>query len=305
MSFTDLMESGRGPGVIGTLIALLVLAGFGALFMFAFDEGLQGGDQSIEALLRHQAREIDDLELSIAADSRVLAETPGRQVRAGELRRLKRESAELGGRLEHLKTRAASANDEVVARTREFDTYKDAYRAQVRRDAKGEKIDRLQTRKGVVYENVSIREVNAIGMQIIHDAGHKRIAYEDLPGEIQERFQFDPKQKADAVAMEEAMHRQHDTDVARAAAETDRLLAVKRERDAEARREEMMRSLSVKQDLVSNLADEIDRLQHEIENEGMKRISRAPQMRMELAAKRGRLRALQIEIHQMQSRLQR
>jgi hypothetical protein len=40
MSFSDLMQSGRGPGVIGMLLALVVLVGFGLLFMFAFDEGL-------------------------------------------------------------------------------------------------------------------------------------------------------------------------------------------------------------------------------------------------------------------------
>jgi hypothetical protein len=34
MSFTDLMSSSRGPGLIGTLMALLVLVGFGTLYLF-------------------------------------------------------------------------------------------------------------------------------------------------------------------------------------------------------------------------------------------------------------------------------
>ena len=45
------MSSARGPGVIGMIMALIVLLGFGVLFMFAFDEDLQGGGQTIEALV--------------------------------------------------------------------------------------------------------------------------------------------------------------------------------------------------------------------------------------------------------------
>jgi hypothetical protein len=66
MSFSDMMSSGRGPGVIGMLMALVVLVGFGVLFMFATDEGFQGGDQSIESIIKHQAGDIESLKGGIA-----------------------------------------------------------------------------------------------------------------------------------------------------------------------------------------------------------------------------------------------
>ena len=42
MGFSDLLSSSRGPGVIGVLVALLVLGGFGTLFV-VFDDNMQGG----------------------------------------------------------------------------------------------------------------------------------------------------------------------------------------------------------------------------------------------------------------------
>ena len=65
MGFTDLLSSSRGPGVIGTLLALLVLVGFGTLYLFVFDEGLQGGQKTIEAVIRDQGLEIENHKIQI------------------------------------------------------------------------------------------------------------------------------------------------------------------------------------------------------------------------------------------------
>ena len=76
MSFSDMMSSGRGPGVIGMVMALIVLLGFGLLFMFAFDEGLQGGSQSIQSVIAQQAKHIIDDQQAITTGRESLAKIP-------------------------------------------------------------------------------------------------------------------------------------------------------------------------------------------------------------------------------------
>ena len=59
--FEDIFSSSRGAGVIGALLALLVLVGFGTLFLFVFDKGMQGGDITIESVIRDQDSTITSL----------------------------------------------------------------------------------------------------------------------------------------------------------------------------------------------------------------------------------------------------
>ena len=58
----------------------------------------------------------------------------------------------------------------------------------------------MKTIDGKVYEHVSIRKVTALGMEIRHLNGLKRIHYQNLPDELQDRFQFT---EADAKALVE------------------------------------------------------------------------------------------------------
>ena len=95
MSFTDMMSSHRGPGVIGMVMGLFVLLGFGVLFVFAFDEGSQGGDLSIESVVRYQAKEIDGYQANIVSGQQNLDQAPARITQARELARLNRGGREL------------------------------------------------------------------------------------------------------------------------------------------------------------------------------------------------------------------
>ena len=72
------MSSGRGPGVIGMVMALIVLLGFGLLFTFAYDEEAQGGDQSIESVIAHQAKAIVGSEAMRDSNRNTLEQAPAR-----------------------------------------------------------------------------------------------------------------------------------------------------------------------------------------------------------------------------------
>jgi hypothetical protein len=303
MSFSDLMQSGRGPGVIGMLLALVVLVGFGLLFMFAFDEGLQGGEQSIESVIAQQAKEIDAIAIGISSGEKKLAGAPALIARAKELTTLNRENKFRDGEIDSLTKAVATAKEAIEAKNQEIEGYKDEFRAFARGKAKGETMESLETRKGDIYQKVTIREVTPIGIQIMHDGGQKRIPFEELSAEIQDRFQFDPKQKAAAVAKEEAERNQHEADVSVATAAESQQMAAQREKEAEAKREQMIRALAVKKSRVETLKDEIEALEIAIPKEGLKRISKAPQMRAQLAGKQRDLSALEADIGRLQSSL--
>ena len=132
MSFTDLMSSGRGPGVIGMVMALILLLGFGVLFTFAYDEEAQGGDQSIESVIAHQAKAIVGSEAMRDSNRTMLEQAPARVSNAKELTRLKRESQAMQEKAGGLTATVAAAKAAIATRNAATEAYKDQYRALVR-----------------------------------------------------------------------------------------------------------------------------------------------------------------------------
>lgn len=284
-------------------MALIVLLGFGLLFMFATDEGFQGGDQSIESLIAHQAKDIEFTKGTVENGRELLGDAPERIKKAKELSRLKRGVLALQERVVALERDIESGKAEAVLSNRAFEDYKDQYRAYVRGKAKGETLDTLETGSGVIYKNVSIREVTAVGIQIRHDDGHKRIAFEELPEAMRDHFQFDPKQKAAAVAKEQATWNEHEAAVSIANLDSNRRLEEQATKDAEAAREKLTRAITIKISRTRSLNDEIESLEEAIPKEVHKGISNAPAMREQLANKRSALAALQSDIARMQAEL--
>jgi hypothetical protein len=180
-----------------------------------------------------------------------------------------------------------------------FEAYKDEYRAHVRGKAKGESINLLETQTGAVYKNVNIREVTAVGIQIRHDEGQKRIPFEELPVAMIERFQFDAKQKAAAVEKEKAAWNEHEAAVTAADMVSENQAAERAAKEAEALRQKNLRLMAAKQARISPLAEEIKNLEEALLKESEKRFSRAPQMRAQLANKQSELAALRAEVARM------
>lgn len=285
------------------LLALVVLLGFGVLFMFASDEGLQGADQSIESIIAHQAKEIENLKGSISHGEKELAKGPALLAMSRELSGIKTENRIREGGIDSLKKGVVAANERIASKIGEIEAYKDEYRALVRGKAKGQTMDRLETRKGGVYENVTIREVTAIGIQIMHDGGQKRIPFEELPVAMQDYYQFDPNQKAAAVAKETATRNEHEAAVSVATAAADQQAMALKQKEAEAAREKAIRAIAMKESRIESLKDEIENLEEAIPKENLKSISRAPQMRAQLAAKQHEKAALQADVSRLQNGL--
>ncbi len=261
MSFSDMMSSGRGPGVIGMILALIVLLGFGVLFMFAFDEGFQGPGKSIESVVKAQAKEIEDHHAAISAGEATLAKAPQLVSTADSLSKVKLQIKIGAQKITSLKTSVAEGKKAVEAKIKEHEEYKDRYRAFVRSNAKGQTLETLQTVSGAVYKNVTIREVTAVGMQIRHDEGLKRINFEELPVETRDYYQFDAKQRDSALAEENVGRSQHEVEAAAANDLMDAQMAKQREADAGLAKEKMQREIVQKEGQISALEAEITNLQ--------------------------------------------
>lgn len=301
MSFSDLMSSGRGPGVVGMLLALVVMAGFGILFLFAFDDGMQGADQSIESVIAQQAKDIDSLKASIEDTRKGLESQPALEAKAKQLKSVHTDNLMSAGKIEGLRKSEVSVKETINGIVTGFEKYKDEYRVFARAQAKGEQIPSLTTLTGKVYEAVMIREVTPIGMQIRHKDGHMRIPYEELPKELQDRFQFDSKQKNEALVAESNATKEHNSAVAKANDAVDQALANQKERDQQAAQANAARALATKKSQISSMKDEIQRLERAITIETHKKLSRAPQMREELADKQTQLSTLENQVTQLES----
>ncbi len=297
------MQSGRGPGLIGMFMALVVMLGFGLLFLFAFDDGLQGASQSIESVIAQQKREIEALLQGIASSEKVLARGEGLSALEKECSALKRENQDREANLNGLRNDITLSNNAIAAIEQEFESYKNQYRVVVRSNAKGRTMAELKTRKGEVYANVVIREVTAIGIQIRHEGGLRRIHFEELPDEMQQQFQFDPDQKAAAVASEAAVRKEHESAVTASDVATSQKATAQKIKDAEDLRVKTMRAIAIKESQLKALSEEITHIENALPMEDRKKLGRAPIMRVELAAKKHNRAELQAQINQLQNSL--
>jgi hypothetical protein len=301
MSFTELMSSSRGPGVIGMLLALVVLLGFGVLFLFAFDDGFQGGGATVESIVALQSKEIENYNKNIADGKGRLALAPARVGVIKELESLNRANVAQHQTIEKVTADIQSAKTALEAQNQTFEDYKNQYRAFVRDGAKGTNMAELKTLDGVIYKNVSIREVTAVGIQIRHDDGHKRLAFEELSDELRDYYQFDPNQKEQALVAETQARDEHEAAAAAANEASEKQMDLQRAKNAQETKEAALRSIAAKEAAAKSLEREIRQLTDALPIEAKKKLSRAGIMREQLADKQNQLSALRSQIATLRS----
>lgn len=284
------------------VMALIVLLGFGLLFMFAADDTERGG-QSIESVISQQAKDLAGYQARAAHGRKTLDDAPARSAAAKELARVKRDSQTLQETITRLTKSVADGKAEIVRRNEAFETYKDEYRAFARSKAKGETMDKLETLTGGVYNDVIIREVTPVGIQIRHADGHKRIPFEELPEAMKDHFQFDPKQKDRVLADESATRNVLEAAVAVTDAMTDQAKVERRAAEAEEARNKTIAAISYKESRIEALENEIDSLKLAIAQEERKPVSKAPGMRFKVVDNGKAIVELRSQIATLRSRL--
>jgi hypothetical protein len=195
------MSTGRGPGFIGMLMALVVLAGFGLLYVFVLDaEASQGA--SVETIIKNQEYDIEAYKAQIADYSVVTDTIPIIEEISSKLETLKKSAPEREAKVATLRENLSGLEKSFKDTAAAFTSYKEQYRSMVRNKAVGEQLEQLALKSGNVYKKVEIREVSSVGIQIRHEDGQKRVPFEELPEEMQERFQFDSVEKDKQLAQE-------------------------------------------------------------------------------------------------------
>ena len=262
------MSSGRGPGMIGMVLALIVLVGFGALFVLVFDESFQGGGPSLQSILKEQKADMESLNRRITYDKDRLARSTDIRSAAAEFAEKSRENEEQKATIAELQQTSDTLKSEIGAKEDAFEAYKDEYREYVRNAAVGEKMAALISTSGRIYKDVEIREVNSVGMQIRHQNGLKRIPYEELPEIMRDRFQFDEEQKQELIRAEREMQRKHEMAVAAA-----RQAKKDQAENAEVEEEEEMDTMEANKRVIvlrrraETLSSEIKELRRDIKND--------------------------------------
>ena len=303
MSFTDLMSSARGPGLIGMALAIIVLCGFGVLAMFSLEERFQGGGMPIESIIKKQAKDIESLTSCLSGHRKTMEGAAALRACEKKLELAKRDRLFMKDKIEGLQNGLSQVKDFVAAKTKEIEDYKDQYRELVRSKAKGQKLGRLEACDGTVYESVSIREVSAIGMHITYEGGLKCVPFEELPAEMQEQFQFDPNQKKAALAKENEDRAAHYSSVDTSLADAKIAADQQRKLNAQKERETALQAITAKQARVTSMELEIRQLQNAISLEANKRISNAPQLKLQLANKVSDLAKLRSDIARLNAGL--
>lgn len=202
MSFNDLMSSGKGPGLIGMLLGLLVLVGFGSLAIFVFNDD-PAGQESLQGTLKRQSKELQHLQSVLADREAELALKPVRAATAEQLKDLKLSIQAGSSRIQALEHTIPILREAVEAGIpQQRANYLDQYRADVRSRAVGVKLDELETRSGRKFEKVVIKQISAKELTIGHSYGSKPIPCEDLPADLYDYLQFSEQEIADADARE-------------------------------------------------------------------------------------------------------
>lgn len=311
MSFSDLLTSAKGPGVIGMIMALIVVLGFGLLFMFAFDDGLQGGGPTLAGAIRTNDRAIADTKLQIEAGEARLTRIPALKETADKNRTELTSIGLLEKQIQDRKSAIETTTTAIAENMEVFESYKNRYRAYIRASPKNRNLDELATNDGTIYRQVDIRQVTAVGIEIRHAGGQKRIPYEELPNEMQDYYQFDEDQKLAEIQREAAERGQHDAAVAIANQAADKMLAQQRARDQEAARQRRIENIASGKARLTLIADEIRRLENEVtaaENQaaaaraaGRRHLSRVGPLRGQLSQKRAELTQVQSELARLQA----
>lgn len=286
MGFSDLLTSSRGPGVIGTLLALFVLVGFGTLYMFVFDEGLQGGQKRIEAVIRDQGTLIETHKIQIANYKDRIEDAKRFKEVAKEADDLKLRAENGAKRLAELTAAKAEAEAAVASANEAWAKYRDEYRASEWAAAVGEELGDITTVSGRTYLQVKIRKVEHTGMQITDTTGPKSIDSAELPPELQDRFQFDEKIKEIVIKERDDDEDLHGDNVAIATLAKkaqDKLVRIQELEDQIQKWQAEIQEAKMNE--VRNQAA-IDRMRMTIASEEAKKggISRAPQMKEQLRA---------------------
>ncbi|WP_035615277.1 hypothetical protein [Haloferula sp. BvORR071] len=205
--FDDLFISYRGAGVIGTCMAVFVLASVIGLSLFAFDPSLSGigGHESNAAVIARQEKEIGHLTHDLEDAEKNYYES-GRL--ADEINRNSARQNAADAKLKEITAKLDQTQAALTCLQTRGVAYAKAYRQQVREKAVGEVLPTMDLPGGRHLEAAVVKKVDPAGIQVSFRDGSIRIMAMDLPEKVRERFQFDSEEMEAFLESEKKQNRQ-------------------------------------------------------------------------------------------------
>ncbi|BCX47021.1 hypothetical protein HAHE_09290 [Haloferula helveola] len=297
---TDLFTSSRGPGVIGTLMALLVLGGFGTLYVFVFDESLQGDGKSLESIIADDAKQVVSLEKRVKSHEEQIAATEAFKDTASQILSQQAKLTAAEARSAELEGAAAERSAEIEKLEGSFGEYQQSYRESARASMVGKKMDELKTLEGTTYKDVKVTDVDPARMQIRHSAGITGIALEQLPEDMQDYLQVDASEKERLLAAEEAAKKLRNQSADFGEAEYKIAMMEHDLKGLDQKRKDARNRYNTAQASIPSLEIQISRKRIELTQEERKArsggISNAPQVRSHIQQLESRMAAAQSKL---------
>lgn len=205
---TELFTSHRGAGVIGTLLALIILGGFCLLYFLVFDKQFQGGAQTLESIIEEDARHLAKLKQRHVSNLRELEATKGHREVEKDLRSSITKRDIVVKQREGLEADLAAKSSGIRDFEQQVDQYRQAYRESARATMVGREMDELKTTDGKTYSKVKVTGIDAVRMQIRHQGGITGVPLDVLSEDLQQYLQVDENEKDRRLAAEAAVRKQ-------------------------------------------------------------------------------------------------
>ncbi len=218
---SDFFETARSPGVVGVVLGLVVLGGFGALGMAVFDGRLNGDNATkLKDEVREQSvaiftleADIERVEEELVAQKRNEAVAKKLAVATKTMELLEKRAAEFPPQIEKLKSEITQINDDQLA-------YRDEYRLYERQRAVGESFPEIELVNGKTLKKATIKEILTDKVRFTTEFGSATAEWEELPQAWRDRFQIGEGELEQHNQVMDEMRRKRD--LASAAAQAQR-----------------------------------------------------------------------------------
>ncbi len=281
MSFSNFNSSASGPLMVAFLLGLAVLGGFVVLGTLTLDPRYWGKENvagEIESNMdRIQALKTEETQLKER-----LKGYDSLNAKLTEFDKLNSNVLQQRNRSTSLATTVIEAKQSIFETEQNHFEHIQKYRAKVRSEAKGKKMDTLTTTDGEVYKDVTITKVDAIGIGIDHESGGRRIPYKKLPLDMQDFYQFG-ENEAQELAQRE-VERQKQSNLAHEAATksaSDRQKMLESMKSVQDTSDRQSTLAKIQLELAA-LESQISQTKQEIESQRYEKVSQAPKFRLHL-----------------------
>jgi hypothetical protein len=203
---SDADDSGLFTFMIGLI--LVVFAGVG--LSIAVDRRF-----SFSSYVSSLKRDIKDGQVELGRLSEIRREfsqrlegiEPERRMAVSARNTLSRQVADLQQRRPTLTAARDELGNSIIALEEEFSRYRGKYREAIWHAAVGQSLGTLRIRGGREYQDAVITRVTDVGLEIRHVHGTARVQAPDLDSSLQERFQWDDKERRVRLGEERADHK--------------------------------------------------------------------------------------------------